>query len=76
MARGFAEIFAALKNADVEFIVVGGVAAVLQGAPITTLDLYIVQHTTIYCRTPSPSKWNACRSSSYPFPGSSKSRRS
>jgi predicted nucleotidyltransferase len=46
MARGIAEIFAALKNADVEFIVVGGVAAVLQGAPVTTLDLDIVHRRT------------------------------
>jgi len=31
-----------LTKAEVEFVVVGGVAAVLQGAPITTFDLDIV----------------------------------
>jgi hypothetical protein len=32
----------ALTKADVEFIVVGGLAAVAQGAPITTMDMDIV----------------------------------
>ena len=32
----------ALTDARVEFIVVGGLAAVAQGAPITTMDLDIV----------------------------------
>jgi hypothetical protein len=35
-----------LFQANVEFIVVGGAAAVLQGAPITTLDLDIVHLRT------------------------------
>lgn len=38
-ARGLLEL---LVRHEVEFIVVGGVAAVLQGAPITTMDLDIV----------------------------------
>lgn len=37
---------AKLCDAGVEFIVVGGVAAVLQGAPITTTDLDIVHRRT------------------------------
>jgi len=36
----------ALLEADVEFIVVGGAAAVLHGAPITTQDLDIVHRRT------------------------------
>jgi hypothetical protein len=36
----------ALLGADVEFIVVGGAAAVLHGAPITTQDLAIVHRRT------------------------------
>ncbi len=36
----------ALVNGDVEFVVVGGVAAVLHGAPVTTLDLDIVHRRT------------------------------
>jgi hypothetical protein len=31
---------------DVEFIVVGGVAAVLQGAPVVTFDLDILHRRT------------------------------
>lgn len=46
MGRGFAEILATLKRAEVEFIVVGGAAAVLQGVPITTLDMDIVHRRT------------------------------
>ena len=36
------DLLAALVQAEVEFIVVGGMAAVLHGAPITTHDLDIV----------------------------------
>jgi hypothetical protein len=36
-----------LCEAGVEFIVVGGAAAVLQGAPITTADLDIVHRTSL-----------------------------
>ncbi|MHC4954068.1 MAG: hypothetical protein ACYTGZ_09270 [Planctomycetota bacterium] len=35
----------ALREADVEFIVVGGAAAVLHGAPITTQDVDVVHRT-------------------------------
>ena len=35
-----------LASAGVEFVIVGGVAAVLQGAPVTTLDLDIVHRRT------------------------------
>lgn len=38
----FSELLRALGRARVEHIVVGGVAAILEGAPITTLDLDIV----------------------------------
>jgi hypothetical protein len=38
----FLELFRALDQGGVEYIVVGGVAAILEGAPITTLDLDIV----------------------------------
>jgi predicted nucleotidyltransferase len=46
MAQGFAEILATLTRAGVEFIVVGGGAAVLQGVPITTRDIDIVHRRT------------------------------
>lgn len=39
-------LLAALYDAQVEFIVVGGAAAVIQGAPITTNDLDIVHRRT------------------------------
>lgn len=35
-------LFEALLEAGLEFVIVGGVAAVLHGAPVTTLDLDIV----------------------------------
>jgi len=38
----FAEILRLLTEGEVEFIVVGMVAGVLQGAPVTTLDLDVV----------------------------------
>jgi hypothetical protein len=38
----FAELLAVLHDHGVEFIVVGGVAAVLEGAPVSTFDLDIV----------------------------------
>jgi hypothetical protein len=40
------ELIRRLVSVDVEFIVVGGAAAVLQGAPTTTLDLDIVHRQT------------------------------
>ena len=39
-------LLAKLCDAGVEFIVVGGAAAVIQGAPITTNDLDIVHRRT------------------------------
>ena len=42
MKPDFFELFRALGRAGVEHVVVGGVAAILEGAPITTLDLDIV----------------------------------
>jgi hypothetical protein len=42
----FRDALAVLSRHDVEFIVVGGVAAVLHGAPITTFDLDIVHLRT------------------------------
>jgi hypothetical protein len=42
----FAEILRALVQNDVEFIVVGMTAGVLQGAPVSTLDLDIVHRRT------------------------------
>ena len=41
----FDQLLDALVDANVEFIVVGGVAAVLHGAPITTQDVDIVHAT-------------------------------
>ncbi len=38
----FEALLGALAEAGVEFIVVGGVAAVLQGAPVSTFDLDVV----------------------------------
>ncbi len=39
-------ILESLINADIQFILVGGLAAVIQGAPVTTMDVDIV-----YCRS-------------------------
>lgn len=39
MSPSFQTILATLQRFDVEFVVVGGVAAVLHGAPVTTFDL-------------------------------------
>ncbi len=39
MNPSFREILELLNNHGVEYIVVGGVAAVIQGAPVTTFDL-------------------------------------
>lgn len=47
-APSFKEALALLARHDVDFIVVGGVAAVLAGAPISTFDLDIV-----HARTPT-----------------------
>ena len=42
----FADLLRLLAGADVEFVVVGMGAAVLQGAPLTTLDLDVVHRRT------------------------------
>ncbi len=42
----FLSLFRTLLEHEVEFIVVGGVAAVLQGAPIATFDLDVVHSRT------------------------------
>src|SRR5688572_7423198 len=42
----FAEILRALAANDVEFVVVGMAAAILQGAPLTTLDVDVVHRRT------------------------------
>jgi hypothetical protein len=42
----FAEILRLLATHDVEFIVVGMTAGILQGAPVTTLDLDVVHRRT------------------------------
>lgn len=39
----FRALLAALAEAEVDFVVVGGVAGVLQGVPATTFDLDLVQ---------------------------------
>ncbi len=38
----FRELLAALVGSEVDFIIVGGVAAVLEGAPVSTFDLDVV----------------------------------
>jgi hypothetical protein len=43
----FREILAVLLRHHVDFIVVGGIGAVLQGSPLSTFDLDVV-----HCRTP------------------------
>ena len=40
--RGLAELVSVLVRHDVRFIIVGGMAGALQGAPVNTLDLDIV----------------------------------
>jgi hypothetical protein len=45
--RGLAELVSVLVRHDVRFIIVGGMAGALQGAPVNTLDLDIV-----YARDP------------------------
>jgi hypothetical protein len=47
MARArFAEILRLLAESEVEFVVVGMTAGVLQGAPVTTVDLDVVHRRT------------------------------
>ena len=42
----FLEIFAILAKHNVEYIITGGISAVLQGAPITTFDLDVLHKRT------------------------------
>jgi len=42
MTPSFREILEVLNQHEVEYIVVGGVAAVIHGAPITTFDLDVL----------------------------------
>lgn len=42
MVPRYFQLLELLSQNEVEFVVVGGVAAILEGAPITTLDLDIV----------------------------------
>lgn len=42
----FVKVLSTLQSHEVEFIVVGGVSAVLQGVPVTTFDLDILHHRT------------------------------
>jgi hypothetical protein len=39
---GLSSILEELIKADIKFVLVGGLAAVVQGAPITTMDVDIV----------------------------------
>jgi hypothetical protein len=39
---GLSEVLVGLLEAGVDFIMVGGLAAVIQGAPVTTMDVDIV----------------------------------
>ena len=45
-AADLSALIRGLSQAGIEFIVVGGIAAVAQGAPITTFDLDVVHHQT------------------------------
>ena len=41
-SAGLSEVLLGLLEAGVDFILVGGLAAVIQGAPVTTMDVDIV----------------------------------
>ena len=45
MKPSFLDLLRSLQSSGVDFVVVGGVAALIEGAPITTLDLDIVYRT-------------------------------
>ncbi len=40
------DLLEGLSEANIEFVLVGGLAAVIQGAPVTTMDADIVHHQT------------------------------
>ena len=44
---GLSALLEGLLDLGIEFILVGGLAAVVQGAPITTMDIDIVHHQTV-----------------------------
>ncbi len=46
MAASLTDLLRALSHAGVDFILVGGLAAVAQGAPVTTFDVDIVHRRT------------------------------
>jgi predicted nucleotidyltransferase len=46
-ATDFLSVIRVLKEHEVDFIVVGGVAAVLEGAPISTFDLDVVHSRSV-----------------------------
>ena len=46
-ATDFLAVIRTLNEHGVDFIVVGGVAAVLEGAPISTFDLHVVHARTV-----------------------------
>jgi hypothetical protein len=46
MATDLTTLLERLLAADVEFVLVGGLAAVVQGAPLTTFDVDVVQRRT------------------------------
>ncbi len=46
MTAALAQILETLSKNKVEYILVGGIAAVLHGAPVTTQDIDIVHHRT------------------------------
>jgi hypothetical protein len=46
MSANLSEILERLIDAGVDFILVGGLAAVVQGAPVTTMDVDIVHNQT------------------------------
>lgn len=45
-ALRFLDILSTLARHEVDFVVVGGVAAILEGAPISTFDVDVVFHRT------------------------------
>jgi hypothetical protein len=51
-ALRFLDILRVLSRHRVEFILVGGVAAILEGAPVSTFDLDIMVHSTRWVAFP------------------------
>jgi len=63
MNPSFREILELLNKYEVEYIVVGGAAAVIQGAPITTFDLdaldATIESTNLQSSRPRKISWRA-----------------